>query len=47
MVAAGAATFFAAPVVLTGIGVYGVADYCFDIGGAIDKGVGRNSGVWK
>jgi len=47
MIGAGVAIFFAAPVVLTGIGVYGVADYFFDIGGAIDKGVGRNSGIWK
>lgn len=41
------ATFFAAPVVLTGIGIYGVADYVFDISGGIDSAVGRNSGLWE
>ncbi len=46
MVGAGVASFFGAPVVLTGIGVYGVADYFFGIGGRIDKTIGRNSGLW-
>ncbi len=40
-----AATFFAAPAVLTGIGIYGVGDYFLDFGGAIDRNVGRNSGL--
>ena len=39
------ATAFAAPVVLIGIGVYGIADLVFDVGGKIDNIVGRNSGV--
>ena len=46
LVGAGVATFFAAPVVLTGIGIYGVTDYVFDISGGIDSVVGRNSGLW-
>lgn len=47
MGAAAAATFFTAPVVLTGIAIYGVGDYFFDIGDAIDRNVGRKSGIWK
>jgi hypothetical protein len=47
MIGAGAATIFAAPAVLTGIALYGVGDYFFDFGGAIDRNVGRHSGVWK
>ena len=42
-----AATFFAAPAVLTGIAIYGVGDYFFDFGGTIDRNVGRYSGVWR
>ena len=41
------ASFFAAPAVLIGIGVYGVADLVFDVGDKIDNVVGRNSGVWN
>ena len=47
MIGVGVATFFAAPAVLTGIALYGVGDYFFDFGGAIDRNIGRNSGVWK
>ena len=46
MVGVGAATFFAAPAVLTGIALYGIGDYVFDFGGALDRNVGRNSGIW-
>lgn len=46
LVGAGVATAFAAPAVLTGIAIYGVADYFFDISGGIDKTIGRNSGLW-
>lgn len=38
------ATVCAAPAVLIGIAIYSVADYFFDIGGIIDRNVGRNSG---
>ncbi|MFA0961215.1 hypothetical protein AB9P05_05385 [Roseivirga sp. BDSF3-8] len=46
LVTAGIATVFAAPAVLTGIAVYGIADYVFDVSGMIDANVGRNSGLW-
>ncbi len=35
------------PVVLTGIAVYGVLDFTFDIGDKIDKGIGRDSEIIK
>jgi len=41
------AAAFGAPAVLTGIAVYGIADYFFDISGSIDNAVGRNSSIWK
>jgi hypothetical protein len=41
------ATIGGAPLVLTGIAVYGVLDYAFDIGGKIDKAVGRDSELMK
>jgi RHS repeat-associated protein len=41
------ATIGGAPLVLTGIAVYGVLDYAFDIGGKIDKAVGRDSELIK
>lgn len=41
-----AATVFGAPVVLTGIALYGIADYTFDLSGKIDATVGRNSNIW-
>ncbi len=41
-----AATIFSAPAVLTGIALYGIADYFFDFGGKIDSAVGRNSRIW-
>lgn len=47
MLGAATATFVGAPLVLTGIAVYGVGDYFFDFGGVIDRNVGRNSGVWR
>jgi RHS repeat-associated protein len=47
LIATGVATFFAAPAVLAGIVAYGIADYAFDISGAIDANFGRNSGLWK
>ncbi|MFP4504429.1 MAG: hypothetical protein ACLFOZ_06935, partial [Cyclobacteriaceae bacterium] len=47
IVGAGVATFFAAPVVLTGIAAYGIGDYFFDFSGSIDAAVGRNSDLWK
>ena len=46
LVATGVATFFAAPVVLTGIAAYGIGDYFFDFSGSIDSAVGKNSGLW-
>lgn len=33
----------AAPFILTGIAIYGIADYAFDISGAIDQNFGRKS----
>jgi RHS repeat-associated protein len=47
MIGAGVATFFAAPAVLTGIGIYGVGDYFFDFSGIINKNLGKNSGIWS
>ncbi|MDP2723266.1 MAG: hypothetical protein Q8O72_10955 [Bacteroidales bacterium] len=47
MVGAGVAAVFVAPVVLTGIAVYGVGDYFFGFGDIIDNNIGRNSGVWE
>jgi RHS repeat-associated protein len=47
LVGAGVATFFSAPVVLTGIAAYGIGDYFFDFSGSIDASVGRRSGIWK
>jgi len=44
---AAAATIFAAPAVLTGIAIYGVADYFFDFGEKIDNAVGRKSEIWE
>ena len=38
---------FSAPAVLTGIAVYGAADYFFDISDVIDKNIGRQSEIWK
>ena len=46
IVGAGVATFFAAPAVLTGIAIYGIADYTFDISGKIDSAIGRKSNIW-
>lgn len=46
LVGAGAAIFFAAPAVLTGIALYGVGDYFFDFSGSIDSTIGRNSTLW-
>jgi len=46
IIGAGVATVFAAPAVLTGIAIYGVSDYFFDIGGMVDNTIGRKSGVW-
>jgi RHS repeat-associated protein len=47
LITAGVATVFAAPAVLTGVAAYGVADYFFDIGGAIDSSIGRKSDIWE
>ena len=47
MITAGAATLAGAPVVLTGIAIYGVADYFFDISEKIDSNVGRKADIWK
>ncbi len=47
LVGAGAAATLSAPAVLTGIAVYGVADYAFDLSGKIDANVGRKSDLWK
>ena len=41
VIGTGAAMFLGAPVVLGGITAYGVADYVFDISGAIDSHIGR------
>lgn len=46
LVVTAAATFFAAPAVLTGVALYGIGDYAFDFSGKIDSGVGRDSGLW-
>ena len=47
IVGAGVATFFCAPAVLTGIAIYGVGDYFFDLNGIVDKYIGRKANVWK
>jgi len=46
LVAGGAASFSGAPAVLTGLAIYGILDYAFDISGSIDAAVGRKSGIW-
>lgn len=51
LLASGAATLFLAsnPVgwaILTGVAIYGVADFTFGINDAIDDKIGRNSGIW-
>lgn len=47
LVGVGVATFFAAPIVLTGIAAYGIGDYFFDFSGSINAAVGRDSGLWE
>ncbi|WP_293930696.1 hypothetical protein [Sphingobacterium sp. UBA6645] len=47
LVGAGVATAFGAPVVLTGIAIYGVGDYFFDFSDKIEKAVGRTSPIWR
>ena len=47
MVGAFAATFYAVPAVLTGIAIYGVADYVFGLDDMIDRTIGRGSELWK
>lgn len=42
-----AATFVGAPVVLTGIAIYGILDLVFDFGEILDENIGRNSGLWN
>lgn len=42
-----AATVFGAPVVLTGIAIYGIADYTFGIGDKLDSEFGRGSIFWN
>jgi len=37
----------AAPFILAGVAIYGIADYTFDIGDNLDKNIGRKSTVWK
>ena len=46
LVATGAALYFGAPAVLTGVAVYGVVDYAFDISEEIDANFGRKSGLY-
>ena len=46
LVATGTAIYFGAPVILTGIAVYGVVDYAFDISEGIDANFGRKSGLY-
>ncbi|WP_185290805.1 RHS repeat-associated core domain-containing protein [Chryseobacterium lactis] len=42
-----AATVFGAPAVLTGIAIYGIADYTFGIGDKLDSEFGRGSIFWN
>lgn len=37
---------FGVPVVFTGIAIYGLADYIFDLNGKADKFIGKDSGLW-
>ncbi|WP_299431047.1 hypothetical protein [uncultured Maribacter sp.] len=46
LVVAIGATTFGAPMVLTGIAIYGILDYAFDISETIDRHFGRDSGLW-
>ena len=41
------ATIYAAPAVLTGIAIYGVADYIFDFDKMLDNNIGRQSDLWR
>jgi hypothetical protein len=45
-VAAGATAPVWVPIAGAVILVYGVLDYAFDLGGGLDKAIGRNSGLW-
>ncbi len=36
----------AAPAILAGIAIYGVADYMFGVGDQLDKSIGRKSTIW-
>ena len=42
--------FIAAPLgavpIVTGIAIYGLLDFVFDVGGGIDSLIGRDSGLW-
>ncbi|MDR3022742.1 hypothetical protein, partial [Chryseobacterium sp.] len=42
-----AATVFGAPAILTGIAIYGIADYTFGIGDKLDSEFGRGSIFWN